>query len=168
VPSNPTADRELIVLRGRGKGLAPLIHPDNAPFWASIANRKLSLQRCQSCRTLRFPLAPRCHACLSAAFDWDVIDPRGTVSVAVKNPSAPEGMPRIGLEPPWQDLTPYLTGAVDMDGGLRLPGRIICDCGEARSPGTRVRGVTLETTSGTDVYGFAHTCVLDADPDASV
>lgn len=153
-------DYELIELTGRGEGLPPLIHPENAPFWESIRQRRLSLQRCGSCDTVRFPLAPRCHVCLSPDFTWEAIVPRGVVNVAVVNPSAPEGMPRIGLEPPWQLLTPYITGAVDLEGGLRLPGRIICDCGEARTPGTAVRGVTLETTDGTAVYGFAHECVL--------
>jgi uncharacterized protein len=153
----------LIPLTGRGRGLAPLVHPENAPFWDSIANGRLSLQRCRSCATLRFPLAPRCHNCLSASFDWEAIDPRGAVNVAVLNPSAPEGMPRIGLEPPWQDVAPYITGAVDMDCGIRLPGRIICDCGQARVPGTRVRGVVLETMDDVLVYGFAHTCVVEVD-----
>lgn len=164
MPKNEAVDHfALIPIEGRGRGLPPLVHPEIAPFWNSIAGGRLSLQRCQACGTLRFPLAPRCHACLSASFDWEVIDPRGAVNVAVLNPSAPEGMPRIGLEPPWQDVTPYITGAVDMDCGIRLPGRIICDCGEARVPGARVRGVTLETTDDTLVYGFAHSCVVEVD-----
>jgi len=151
---------ELIRLEGRGRGLAPLVHPENEHFWNSIANHRLSLQRCGSCGTLRFPMAPRCYSCLSALFDWEVIEPRGVVNVAVLNPSAPEGMPRIGLEPPWQDVAPYLTGAVDMTCGIRLPGRIACDCGEAQQPGTRVSGVVFETTQDTLVYGFAHSCVV--------
>lgn len=151
---------QLIPLDGRGEGLPPLVHPENAPFWESVAKGQLSLQRCTSCGVLRFPLAPRCHACLDPGHTWEPIVPRGVVNVAVLNPSAPAGMPRIGLEPPWQLLTPYITGAVDMENGLRLPGRIICDCGEARTPGTPVSGVLLETTDGTPVYGFAHECAL--------
>lgn len=156
-------DLALIPLKGRGLGLPPLIHPENAPFWDSVANGRLSLQRCQGCETLRFPLAPRCHNCLSPSFVWEVINPRGAVNVAVLNPSAPEGMPRIGLEPPWQDVAPYITGAVDMDCGVRLPGRIVCDCGGARIPGARVRGAILETTDGTAMYGFGHSCLVEVD-----
>lgn len=158
--TSPGHDDALIPLRGRGEGLPPLVHPDNAPFWASIARGVLALQKCDACGVIRFPLAPRCHACLDPHYSWEAIAPRGVVNVAVLNPSAPDGMPRIGLEPPWQLLTPYLTGAVDLEGGLRLPGRIICDCREARKPGTPVRGVLLETTDGTPVYGFAHACAL--------
>jgi|1186.fasta_scaffold590435_2 uncharacterized OB-fold protein len=150
----------LVPLTGRGQGLAPLVHPETEPFWSSIAAGELSLQRCSSCGTLRFPLSPVCHNCLSPDFDWESVDTRGTIHVVVENARSTEGMPRIGLEPPWPELTPYLTGNVDLDCGLRLPGRIICDCGEARSPGVRVRGVSLETTSDTRVHGFAHACVV--------
>jgi uncharacterized OB-fold protein len=139
-----------------------LVHPEVAPFWASIAEGRLSLQRCAACGTLRFPLSPVCHNCPSREFDWQAIDTRGSVNVVIENARPTEGMPRIGLEPPWQELTPYLTGNVDLDCGVRLPGRIVCDCGEARSPGTRVRGVSLETTSDVRVHGFAHTCVVGA------
>lgn len=85
--------------------------------------------------------------------------------MVVENARPTEGMPRIGLEAPWPELTPYLTGAVDLDCGLRLPGRVVCNCDAARSPGTRVRGsagprVSLATTSDIRVYGFAHACVV--------
>lgn len=160
---NEPANRcDLIPLEGRGRGLPPLIHPENEPFWNLVASGRLALQRCANCAVLRFPLAPICHACLSASFEWETITPHGTVNVAVLNPSAPVGMPRIGLEPPWQEVAPYITGAVDMDCGVRLPGRIVCDCGEARVPGASVRGVMLETTNDTPMFGFGHSCVVPA------
>ncbi|MEU1984454.1 zinc ribbon domain-containing protein [Nocardia sp. NPDC019395] len=160
--TTPADDYTLIPLSGRGVGLAPHIHPANAYFWESIARGALSLQRCGDCRTLRFPLSPRCHNCLSALFDWEVVDTRGVIDVVVENPSATVGMPRIGLEHPWNEVAPYFTGNVDMDCGVRMPGRIICDCGGVRKPRARVRGVLLETTSDIPVYGFGHECVLGA------
>ena len=158
--SGETGHLRLVPLTGRGRGLAPLVHPEVEPFWKAIAAGKLCLQRCRACQTLRFPLSPVCHVCLNSEFAWEDIDTRGSVNVVIENARPAEGMPRIGLEPPWPELTPYLTGAVDLDCGLRLPGRIVCDCGKARSPGTRVRGVSLETTSDTRVHGFAHDCVV--------
>jgi hypothetical protein len=53
---------------------------------------------------------------------------------------------------------PYLTGAVDMRVGVRLPGRILCTCDQARTSGTAVRAVLLDSTEGATVYGFAHDC----------
>jgi uncharacterized OB-fold protein len=151
----------LVPLTGRGRGRAPHVHPEVEPFWSSIVAGELSLQRCRACRTLRFPLSPVCHNCLSSEFDWEAIDTRGSVNVVIENARPTEGLPRIGLEAPWNELTPYFTGNVDLDCGIRLPGRIVCDCGEARSPGTRVRGVSLETTSDdVRVHGFAHACVV--------
>ena len=55
-------------------------------------------------------------------------------------------------------MTPYLTGAVDMTVGVRLPGRIVCRCHGALTPGTPVRAVLLDAIDGTTVYGFEHDC----------
>ncbi len=57
----------------------PALNPDNA-FWFAAANAKrLVIQRCASCRTLRHPPGPACPQCHS--FDWDTVESsgRGTV-----------------------------------------------------------------------------------------
>ncbi|WP_181311294.1 Zn-ribbon domain-containing OB-fold protein [Nocardioides campestrisoli] len=141
-------------------GPDPHSHPDVAGFWDGLAEGFLKVQRCRDCGTARFPLAPGCHACLGLDADWEAIDPAGTVNVAVRAHEAVATLPPSGvsLPAPWKGLAPYLTGAVDMPAGVRLPGRIICRCGEALRPGTPVRAVLLDTLSGLTGYGFAHAC----------
>lgn len=141
-------------------GPAPRVHPDVAGFWDSLRDGRLALQRCSSCGTIRFPLSTHCHECLSEAYSWEAIDPRGRVNVAIQVHRAVSELPASGvsLPEPWRSMTPYLTGAVDMDRGLRLPGRIVCRCGKALTPGTEVRAVLLDAADGTTTYGFAHDC----------
>lgn len=141
-------------------GTAPAIHPDVRGFWDSLDAGRLSLQRCSECATLRFPIATNCYRCLSGEYVWEPIDPHGVVNVAVEAREAVSNLPASGvsLPDPWRQMTPYLTGAVDMAVGVRLPGRIICRCGEAASPGTEVVAVLLDAEHGTTIYGFAHDC----------
>jgi uncharacterized protein len=139
---------------------APHVHPDVQGFWDSLRGGRLSLQRCSGCATLRFPLSTHCYECLSEEYAWEAIDPRGTVNVAIRAHEAVSELPASGvsLPEPWRGMTPYLTGAVDMTAGVRLPGRIICRCGAALRPGTPVQAVLLNGLDGTTVYGFEHDC----------
>ena len=141
-------------------GPGPHVHPDIAGFWDSLRSGRLSLQRCTSCETLRFPIATNCHRCLSGDFVWEAIDKRGKVNVAIEAHRAVSELPASGvsLPDPWRRMTPYLTGAVDMAAGVRLPGRIVCTCGEARTPGVDVVAVLLDAEGGATTYGFAHDC----------
>lgn len=142
-------------------GAAPSSHPDVKGFWDSLNAGRLCLQRCSECSTLRFPIATNCYSCLSDSYEWEAIDPHGVVNVAVEARAAVSDLPASGvsLPEPWRGMTPYLTGAVDMDVGVRLPGRIICQCGSAATPGTLVEAVLLDAAGGGTVYGFAHDCI---------
>jgi len=141
-------------------GPAPHVHPDIAGFWESLRNGHLSLQRCSECATLRFPLSTNCHECLSGEYAWEAIDPSGTVNVAVRAHEAISALPASGLSltDPWRGMTPYLTGVVDMAAGVRLPGRILCSCGQALTPGTPVRAVLVDAADGATIYAFVHDC----------
>jgi uncharacterized OB-fold protein len=158
----PTSERDELRLERvhAAPSPAPHVHPDVAGFWDSLEAGRLSLQRCGACGTLRFPLSTHCHDCLSDEYAWEAIDPRGTVNVAVHAREAISALPASGvsLPEPWRSMTPYLTGAVDMKVGVRLPGRIICSCGEALTLGTPVRAVLLDAVGGATVYGFVHDC----------
>lgn len=141
-------------------GTAPHLHPDIAGFWDSLEQGRLSLQRCLSCHTLRFPISPNCHECLSEDFSWEEIEPRGKVNVAIEAHRAVAEMPASGLSlsDPWRSIAPYISGAVDMAAGVRLPGRIICSCGDALKPGTEVTAVLLDAAHEITIYGFLHEC----------
>lgn len=149
-------------------GSAPIVHPDVEGFWGHVAGGNIALQRCGDCSTLRFPVAPGCHECLSGAFSWEEIDPRGQIDVAIEVHRAVSSLRPSGvsLTEPWRSMTPYISGVVTMTEGVRLPGRIVCDCGAALRPGTEVEAVTMDTVNETVNYGFLHDCGQGAGDDS--
>jgi uncharacterized OB-fold protein len=140
---------------GTYHGPALVIHPENETFWRSLRAGELRLQRCTSCGVVRFPLGPLCHKCGSFEYSWDPMPPEGTVSAAVV-------IHRATGDQHWAEEVPFLTGLVDMAEGLRLPGRIFCDCGEAEKHGTPVTAGHLDMGEDYGVLCFTHSCRSDA------
>ncbi len=62
-----------------GRIKPPLGH-DNAWWWEQADEGRLTIQRCQSCQTLRHPPRPMCSECRS--MDWDFIESGGRGTVA--------------------------------------------------------------------------------------
>lgn len=48
----------------------PTPTPDDAPFWAHCAQRRLAFQRCAACGTLTHPPLSVCPSCQSFAREW--------------------------------------------------------------------------------------------------
>jgi uncharacterized OB-fold protein len=63
--------------------LAPSTSPDTQFFWDGLRARRLLVQRCDGCGTLRHPPRPMCPRCHSLA--WTAIESsgRGTILSAV-------------------------------------------------------------------------------------
>ena len=133
-------------------GEAPIAHPDAAAFWAGIADGAFRLQRCLRCDTVRFPLAPVCWNCLSPDYVLDDVDGSGTVAASIV-------IERVTSGSVWAAHVPYRTGLVTLDAGFRVPGRILCRCGQAVTQGTPVRMCRVTATGGQDVFAFAHQCI---------
>lgn len=57
----------------------PTITPASEPYWQSVSERALQLQRCDRCESFRFYPTPVCPSCGSTAFDWRPVSGRGTV-----------------------------------------------------------------------------------------
>ncbi len=132
-------------------GVPPIAHPDAEAFWAGIAAGAFRLQRCLRCGTVRFPLAPFCWNCLSPDYVLDDIDGSGTVAASIV-------IERVTSGSVWAAQVPYRTGLVSLDAGPRVPGRILCCCGQAARPGTPVRMCRVAAADGQDVFAFAHQC----------
>ena len=49
----------------------PLDDQDQRPYWLAAAERRLSLQRCLSCRRFVHPPGPGCPHCGGADLDWE-------------------------------------------------------------------------------------------------
>ncbi|WP_240436825.1 bifunctional MaoC family dehydratase N-terminal/OB-fold nucleic acid binding domain-containing protein [Streptomyces sporangiiformans] len=57
----------------------PVVNRDNAGFWEGVARHRLLIQRCDGCKTLRFPWLPGCNACGSPK--WDTVEASGEGTV---------------------------------------------------------------------------------------
>ena len=144
-------------------GEAPIVHPDVAEFWAGIAAGAFRLQRCLRCDIVRFPLAPLCWNCLSPDYVLDDIDGSGTVAVSIV-------IERVTSGSVWAAQVPYRTGLVNLGAGPRVPGRILCRCGQAARPGTPVRMCRVAAAEGQAdgqahgqyMFAFAHECTGQA------
>lgn len=132
---------------------APFVHPETAPYWSGLADGELTIQRCSECQTARYPHAPVCFVCGSFEWNWTpAITARGSVTVVAR-------VHRATGDHLWQAYVPFYSGLVEIQEGLRVPARILCECDAVSQPGTEVRAVTLEGPDGTVVLGFAHSCV---------
>ena len=76
----------------------------------------------------------------------------GTVAAAVV-------VRRATGDPAWGAHAPFASGIVDLAHGLRLPGRILCTCGEGLRRGSAVRAVVLTSSGHPAVMAFGHACV---------
>jgi uncharacterized OB-fold protein len=132
----------------------PVIHPDSDGFWKSLERGELRLQRCTACATWRFPVSPVCHRCLSFEHTWEPVSAAGTVAAAVV-------VRRATGDPTWGAHAPFASGIVDLEHELRLPGRILCTCGEGLRRGATVRAVVLTSSGHPAVMAFSHACVSD-------
>jgi len=99
----------------------PVIHPDNEPYWTALKNHEIRMQRCTDCNTLRYPVSPVCHKCLSEGVTWEQLSGKGTlrswivVEAATGNPA-------------WSEDIPYVVALVDLAEGPRLTTNIVeCD-----------------------------------------
>lgn len=52
---------------------------DDAPFWESVRNGAMTLQRCSECEEWRYPAAPMCGACSSTEFQWAPVSGNATI-----------------------------------------------------------------------------------------
>ena len=57
----------------------PEITPLTEPFWSAARERRLVVQRCGECGTLRFPPEPGCYQCASLRSSWVPVSGRATL-----------------------------------------------------------------------------------------
>jgi uncharacterized protein len=76
---------------------APVRSPDDAFFWGGVAERRLLIQRCTECGTLRHPPAPMCGGCGSLEWHPHELSGRGVVYSWIEShhPNRPDEAPRI-------------------------------------------------------------------------
>lgn len=81
-------------------------------FWQEAAEGRLVFQRCQQCAFLRWPAAGVCPECLHRGYEWEQVEPRGTVwSYAVYHRAYSAGL---------RERVPYNVALVQLECGARL------------------------------------------------
>lgn len=64
---------------GRTDRALPATDRDTAAFWGGVRDRRLTVQRCADCATLRFPPRPICATCHSWETTWTAVAGTGRV-----------------------------------------------------------------------------------------
>jgi uncharacterized OB-fold protein len=92
----------------------PLPTPDplTAGFWDAARERRLVVQRCDSCGTLRHYPQPMCANCHSMDWTWTELSGRGTVYTFTVTHQV--------FHPAWADRVPYAVATIELDEGVRL------------------------------------------------
>jgi uncharacterized OB-fold protein len=87
------------------------------PFWSAAKERRLVVQRCEECGTLRFPPEPGCYRCGSLRATWTPLSGRATLwSWTVAYPP---------LLPYFAERAPWPVAVVQLDEGPRMVTNLI-------------------------------------------
>ncbi|MFI9828443.1 bifunctional MaoC family dehydratase N-terminal/OB-fold nucleic acid binding domain-containing protein [Streptomyces sp. NPDC051913] len=93
----------------------PVVNRDNAGFWEGVRERRLLIQRCTGCSTLRHPWLPGCATCGHPG--WDTVEASGTGQVhsyvVMHHPPFPAFDP------------PYAVALIELTEGVRMISNVI-------------------------------------------
>ena len=99
--------------------LKPLPEPsiDSLPYWEGLKDRRVMLQRCSDCRTVRHYPRPMCGECHSMEVDWIEASGKGRVYswTVAHHPF------HIGFKAE----TPYILATVDLEEGVRIQSQLL-------------------------------------------
>jgi len=101
----------------------------SAPYWEGLADGQLRLPRCDSCGEAFFFPRRWCPQCWSENISWFESSGQGAIYACCAINVPFDGRPA--------DEVPYAVALVDLDDGIRLPGRLHPDAVDAEV-GTRV------------------------------
>lgn len=130
---------------------------ENLNYFAYCAKHDFRLQRCASCKLLRYPPTTACPWCSELVSEWVSVEGRGTVHSYTEVHHA--------IQPAFRSHTPYLILLVDLDTqkgqpseheALRIVGNLVTPAGTLAPPemvrsvgiGTRVRMVFADAGPG--------------------
>jgi uncharacterized protein len=89
--------------------ILPQIDDVNRPYWHGAKEGELRLQRCMTCRQLRYPISTVCPNCLSTEYEWEAVSGRGKVYTF--------GVFRHPYNDSWSDRVPYAVAIVELEEG---------------------------------------------------
>jgi uncharacterized protein len=130
---------------------------ENIAYFGHCAKHDFHLQRCDDCKLLRYPPTTACPFCTCLDSAWVPVEAKGTVHSYAEV--------HHGIQPQFQQRTPYLILLVDLDtqkgapteyDALRVVGNLVTPAGELAPKdqvarvgiGTRVKMVFNDLSPG--------------------
>lgn len=98
----------------------PIPDEDTLWFWEGCRRQRLLIQRCDVCKTFRFPPSPMCPHCLSMRHTWQDDPGRGEVETYCVYYAELAG-------PAWEAALPYVVVIVQLHhSGVRMLSNLVC------------------------------------------
>jgi uncharacterized protein len=96
---------------------APNPTPISAPYWDSLNEGKLTIQKCTACGSLQHYPRPFCVNCLSSDLEWERVSGRATLFsfTIVRRAASPAFAPDL----------PYVLAIVELEEGPHMTGNVI-------------------------------------------
>lgn len=88
----------------------------SAPYWNGLANGRLMMPRCDTCKSVFFFPRRWCPTCWSPNISWIEASGQGTIYTRCMVNVPFDGRPA--------EEVPYAVALVDLDEGPRVPGRL--------------------------------------------
>jgi uncharacterized OB-fold protein len=85
----------------------PIPDRDSEPFWRSISEGSLRLQRCDACETLRWPPRAMCNRCGDFEATWQSTSGRGSLVSWIRTHQV--------FAPAYRDEVPYVVVQVALE-----------------------------------------------------
>ena len=118
----------------------------NTPYWDSLAQGKLSFQRCQACGHAWLPARSECPGCLEENWKWEPASGGAKLISWV--------VYHIAYHPAFANRLPYNVAVVELDEGPRLISNVVgIDDAENLKIDQRLR-LAIEDEAGTAVARF--------------
>lgn len=117
------------------------------PFWESLREHELRVQRCGNCGTFCHVPKEICPSCHSSQRSWEPIAETGTVYTYTVVHRAPT--------PGYQAEAPYVIAFVEMDAGVRMSGRLRGLDPESARVGLPVRAAYADVTERWTLLEFS-------------
>ncbi len=115
-----------------------------ARFLSSLSKSKLETTKCKACGTVQWPPRIICSKCLSLDLKWVTLPKSGTLVAFT----------RAYIGGTHKEKTPIVVGAIHLQGGLRLLGRIVGRDFESLRAGTKVRFSSAKLVDGKPYWEF--------------
>ena len=132
-------------LRENVASLLPVITEFEKPFWDSLRNKQLMVQKCSACGNVQFPPSPVCTHCLSDSVRWVACSGKATLWSWV-------AFHKSYLEP-YKDV-PYHVVLAKLEEGPIVTGRISPEAAAGTPFDGALRAAYVTTADGTVLVEF--------------